>query len=70
MAPMSAFSILRKWLKIGKMTPDELLIHTTAKVYWKTLFYFLKFIIFVEIERKNDYSGYHANYNDDMTHMQ
>ena len=40
MAPMRTFSVLQKWPKIAKMTPNDLL---TLKMV---------FIIFVDLERK------------------
>lgn len=69
MAPMRAFSILQKWSKIAKMTQDDLLTlamisFESYKKYWiKHSFSFLKFIILVKIERKNDINGNNANYS-------
>ena len=51
---MCAFSILQKWPKIAKITPDDLLTLTMVsseplrKIEPNTLLFFLKFIIFVE----------------------
>ena len=65
MAQMRAFSILQKWPKIAKMTPNDLLGLTRVSseplgnTEQNTL---LKFVIFVEIERKNDFDDNHASY--------
>jgi len=53
MAPMRAFSVLQKWPKIAKMTPNDLL---TLKIFFtepprkseQNTLSFLKFIIFVD----------------------
>ena len=67
MAPMRAFSILKKWPKIAKMTPNDLL--TLEMVFSEPLrkteentLGFLNFILFVDLERKNKFHGNHANY--------
>ena len=68
MAQMRAFSILQKWPKIAKMTPDDLLSLTMVSseplgnTEQNTLLVFLKFVIFVEIERKNDFDDNHARH--------
>ena len=58
MTPMRAFSAIQKWPKIAKMTPNDLL--TLKMVFTEPLrkteqntFSFFKFIIFVDLERKN-----------------
>ena len=51
------------------MTPDDLLSLTMVSseplgnTEQNTLLVFLKFVIFVEIERKNDYNDNHASHN-------
>ena len=68
MAPMRTFSVLQKWPKIAKMTPNDLLTlkmepHWTAEENWKKhSFSFLKFVIFGDLERKNEFHGNHATY--------
>ena len=55
MAPMRAFSVLQKWPKIAKMTPNDPrngLIWTAKKYLRKHSFSFSKFIIVVGLERK------------------
>ena len=59
------FSNLQKWPKIAKMTRDGLLTleSVSSEPQRKTernTFSFLKLIIFIEIERKNDFNGNHA----------
>ena len=67
MAPMRAFSILQRLPKITKMTPDDLLSLTMVlsellgNTEQNTLSFF-KFVIFVEIRRKNDFDDNLANY--------
>ena len=71
MAPMRAFSVLQKWPKIARMTPNELLtLKMTPGLHWtveenltKLSFSFLKFIIFVDLEQKNEFHGNHATYS-------
>ena len=50
---------------MAKMTPDDLL---TLKMVIiepprKHSFSFIKFVIFDDLERKNEFHGNHANYN-------
>ena len=56
MAPMCAFSVLQKRSKIAKMTQNDLLtlemVFTEPLRRTKHSFSFLKFIIFVDLERK------------------
>ena len=67
MAPIGAFSILQKWPKIAKMTPDDLLtliIWTDQEKLNKTLFWFSKNCYFWRFwpKRKNEFHGSHATY--------
>ena len=67
MALMCAFSILQKSPKIAKMTPDDLLalkmVSSEPQGNTEHSFSFLKFVIFVGIERKNDFDGNNAIYD-------
>ena len=63
MAQMRAFSILQKWPKIAKMTPDDLLSLTmVSSEPLGNNTSFLKYVIFVEIERKINFDDNHASY--------
>ena len=67
MAPMRAFSVFQKWPKIAKMTPNDLLtlemvLTEPPKNTKQILFSFLKFIILVDLERKNEFHCNIATY--------
>ena len=60
MAPMRAFSVLQKRPKIDLKWPFDPRngLHRIVKENWtKQSFSFLKFIIFVDLERKNEFHG-------------
>ena len=59
MAPMRAFSFEQKW---PTFDPRNGLHWTVKKYLTKHSFSFLKFIIFVDLERKNEFNGSIANY--------
>ena len=52
------------FIKIAKMTQNDLLTLTmVSSEPLRKIFTFLKFIIFVEIERKYDFNGNNATYD-------
>ena len=59
MAQMRAYSVLQKWSKIAKMTPNDLL---TSKMTSKRLFYFPKIHYFILFRAKNEFHDNIANY--------
>ena len=66
---MRAFSILQNWPEIAKMTTDDPLtlkmvsIEPPRKNEQKHSFSFIKFVIFGDLERRNEFHGNHASYS-------
>ena len=65
---MRAFSVLQKWPKIAKMTPNDLLTlemvltEPSRNTEQNTLLVSLNSLFFVDLERKNEFHGSIASY--------